>query len=402
MNYHSLSKKTFHTLQTLKDKALSRSNIELALESISAIAALYYSEGKVFRDDDLERNLIAISGLFKEKVHHKTTVSTVLFYDGYGVDIRGIALIYLLGLAKSGYNLVYIVPANAKNKQPSIDRALEGHSFTKIYIDERLNYCQKIDFIIDVYNSYSPQFAFSYILPWDVAGVCAFNCLLCKRIKIDLTDHKFWLGHNDFDFLVEFRQQGVSVAYNLRKVREDKIKLLPYYPYIDFNIEFDGFEFETKDKKLIFSGGALYKTFSEDLFFYKVVEHCLSTFSDTIFYYAGSGDFSQISRLKKNYPDRVFFSRERRDLYHVMQHCYFYLNTYPLFGGLMTQYALISGRVPMTLLSEGKKCGVIPNEEQYGFTFYNYSSFVDAIMFACKWLSPICPKVKLKSLFSVN
>ena len=45
----------------------------------------------------------------------------------------------------------------------------------------------------------------------------------------------------------------------------------------------------------------------------------------------------------------------------------------------MTQYALISGRVPMTLLPEGKKCGVIPNEERYGFVFHNYSSFIEEI-----------------------
>lgn len=379
MNYHSLRKKTLYILQALKKKALLKQDLELALESVSAIAALYYSEGKLFRDNDLEAALTTISEMVKDRVNKGTNANIVLFYDGYGEDLRGIALIYLLGIAKAGKEIIYIVPSESKNKQPSIDRALEGYRFTKIYMDGELNYCQKIDFIINIYNTYSPQLAFSYILPWDVAGVCAFNCFLCKRIKIDLTDHTFWLGHNDFDFLIEFRQQGASVAYYLREVQEDKIKLLPYYPFIDESINFNGFEFDIENKKLIFSGGALYKTFSENCLYYKIVEHCLYSYPDTVFYYAGSGDFSQICKLKKSFPDRVFYSKERSDLYQVMQHCYFYLNTYPLFGGLMTQYALRSGRVPMALLTEGKKCDVIPNEEQYEFVFYDSQLFIEEI-----------------------
>ena len=107
---------------------------------------------------------------------------------------------------------------------------------------------------------------------------------------------------------------------------------------------------EKKDKtKVIFSGGALYKTFSGDNLFYTTIDDILSQEKNVYFWYAGNGDDSKIKVLKEKFPKRVFFTKERKDLYQLLCNCDVYYSTYPICGGLMFQYAAIAGKVPLTL-----------------------------------------------------
>ena len=66
------------------------------------------------------------------------------------------------------------------------------------------------------------------------------------------------------------------------------------------------------------------------------------------FLYAGNGDDSELKKLVKSFPDRVHHMQERQDLYQVMENISVYLNTYPMIGGLMMQYAAKAGIVPVT------------------------------------------------------
>ena len=56
-----------------------------------------------------------------------------------------------------------------------------------------------------------------------------------------------------------------------------------------------------------------------------------------------------MDRLIQKYPNRVFLTPERSDLFQVLKHCYLYLSTYPVSGGLMFQYAASASKVPITL-----------------------------------------------------
>ena len=52
--------------------------------------------------------------------------------------------------------------------------------------------------------------------------------------------------------------------------------------------------------------------------------------------------------LMQRHPEQFFYTGERKDLYQVIQACDFYMNTSPIIGGLMTQYAAVAGRPPLT------------------------------------------------------
>ena len=72
--------------------------------------------------------------------------------------------------------------------------------------------------------------------------------------------------------------------------------------------------------------------------------------------FLGNGDFSIFKKFieNNNFQNRFFYGNERKDIFEVFKHCYFYLNTYPLCGGLMTQYACVTGKLPLTLNDENE------------------------------------------------
>ena len=68
--------------------------------------------------------------------------------------------------------------------------------------------------------------------------------------------------------------------------------------------------------------------------------------------------------LKQKYNDRVFHVEERKDLYQVLKHCVLYLNTYPMFGGLMMNYAATAGKIPITLKHNHDADGLLFNQSK--------------------------------------
>ena len=196
------------------------------------------------------------------------------------------------------------------------------------------------------------------------------------RYKINLTDHAFWLGCNAFDFSIEFRDYGASISHYYRNIPKEKIIKLPYYPYIDKSKDFEGYPFPVSENDLIiFSGGSLYKTFDgKGNLYYKIIDFCLCNYKQVKFWYAGSGDDSELVKLMRKYPNRVFHTDERNDLFQIMLNIDIYISTYPMSGGLMSQYSAIAGVVPLTLHS-GDETGGILNSDTVSYEFGNLEDF---------------------------
>ena len=80
----------------------------MVLELISNAAIILYNTNIYYADDDLEKYLKKISdNLCLEKFNTKDTTDTVIFFDGFGINDRGLAQIYLKSLC-SANNVVYV------------------------------------------------------------------------------------------------------------------------------------------------------------------------------------------------------------------------------------------------------------------------------------------------------
>lgn len=343
-------------------------NYEKALNIIGHLAYIFYEYNQTFRDDFLENKFVKIANLLRRDITSSDNKKEVLFYDGFGLDVRGLHQIYLKALLNLKYKIIYITREKAKNKQPITMKLLKENNVEIFYIPEGK--------LINRYNTLMqllkviPPTVFLYTTPWDVVGILAFTNLknYSTRYKINLTDHTNWLGVNSFDYLLEFREVGASISSNYRKISSPKILMQPYYPNLNAEISFKGFPFEKHDDDfIIFSGGGLYKTLDKGSTYYKLVGYCLDNSPNAKFWYAGEGDTSELIKLQSLYPNRIYYTKEREDLYQIMLNVDMYMNTYPLGGGLMLQFAAMAGLATLTFCEDDFEAGVLIDEDRLIF-----------------------------------
>lgn len=363
----------------VKLKEICKNNIqkhkfENSLAAISALAYIYYHRNQFYSCEILEKYLLQIGDQLRLSTISKDELQseTIFFYDGFGIDIRGLAYIYLKALCSlKNKKIIYATALQHEDRIPLLKSLLEKNGVEMVYFSITGGYLKQIKQIDALLQANKPGVSFIYTTPWDVAAVTVFNKQRnIKRVQVNLTDHAFWLGINMFDVCVEFRDYGFSLSRDYRKIPENKLTILPFYPHIENNCEYEGLPFSVEGKKLIFSGGALYKTLSDDNKYYKIVKEILTKHDDVVFLYAGSGDATKLNMLRTEFPERVYHITERKDFFKIIEKSYFYLNTYPHLGGLMTQYAVAAGKLPITLKYDQGSDGLLLNQNKIS-VFYS-------------------------------
>lgn len=363
-------------------KELKNHHPELALELISTCGNLLYNTNLYYIDNELESALKEVSFQIKLPLTSEKKDNVALLYDGFGLDNRGLAQIYVEALSKIK-NLVYVTYSEFKNNIPTIREIIEKNGGKVRFIDgKRMTFTEKIRVLNEIVLEEKPKDFLFYSYPNDVVATTLMNAYEGKisRYQINLTDHAFWLGARCIDKCIEFRDYGAWISKKYREISEEKIVKLPFYPKLHKERKFQGFPFEVKEnQKVVFSGGSLYKTLGDGNKYYQMVEHILECYEDVIFWYAGSGDDSEIKKIMKKYPERAYYSLERQDLYQVIKNSRLYLSTYPIPGGLMYQFAASAGRVPVTLHYDECNEGFLLEQKKLQVEFKRLDSLYDEV-----------------------
>lgn len=379
-------------LSGIKDKVIieiHRKNYDAALGLISVCAQILYKTNLYYMDTDLESYIENISAqLIAEKsIVAKTGPrddGAVIFYDGFGLNNRGLAQIYLKALGKAK-KLCYVTYESRKNSIPDLLGIVSQCGGESFFIEDGTPVGQ-IQQLTGIVNKVDAGHFFFYSNPDDVVATTvmfAFGGLM-TRYQINLTDHAFWIGAKPIDKCIEFRDYGAYLSAQYRNIPKSKIVMLPFYPQIDKEKRFKGYPFKLDpDQKVIFSGGSLYKTLGEGNLYYHIVDYILAKYKEVVFWYAGTGDDSEMKKLTAKYQGRVYLTEERDDLYQVLRNCYLYLNTYPICGGLMYQYAACAERVPLTFRFDADTDGFLIDQKALGVDFDDVDSLkaeIDKLM----------------------
>ncbi len=354
--------------------AINKKDYTNALELISLAGNILYNYNQYYSDENLEENIKVISeGILGKSELDNLNEDTVIFYDGFGLDTRGLAQIYLLALCNFK-KVIYVTNEKRRNSLPTIKKILKNGNHISYFLPE-LSKIDKIGELKKIIDQVKPKSIFMYTYPSDViiTTILHHYTNIIDRYQVNLTDHAFWLGNTCIDYCIEFRDYGAYISNKYRNIPKEKIILLPYYPIVNKEFDFEGYPFviHNQNAKIIFSGGSLYKTFGGEDKYYIIVDYILKSYDDVIFWYAGTGDRSKFDKLIKKYPGRIFLTPERKDLYQVLKHSYFYLSTYPICGGLMFQYAAVAGRLPLTLKYDDGTDGFLINQENLDIEFEN-------------------------------
>lgn len=353
-----------------------------ALSLVELASEISYFYNQFYYDDDLENYLRVISKKFLHiDVHKSYDRKTVLFYDGFGENTRGLALIYVKALCKN-FKVIYVTEKHNIRKIPSIVSVIEEYNCC-IRTVNASDYLGRAEAINKIIKETTPGVIFMYTTPSDVVMPMVMHAYkgVLTRFQINLTDHAFWLGADSCDYCIEFRDYGAYISNKYRRISKDKILMLPFYPIIDYGQVFLGYPFDADEsrQKIVFSGGSLYKTKGGNGLYYKIVRHILDNHKDVVFWYAGFGDRTDINQILKEYPGRAFLTNERPDLYQVLRHSCLYLSTYPVCGGLMFQYAALAKKPPITLKFGDVTDGFLIEQDLLGIQFDNFDDVINEI-----------------------
>ena len=306
-NYIKYRNKFYNKIQN----SLKKERYEDTFTLISSCSRMMYEWNQEYTSDLLEKAIESSSHLICNWKQEKFKEDVIVVYDAFGLDNRGLMQIYLNALCKIK-RTVYITYSENENRIPKIKEILKKNNAEIEYINSNFNYTKQIQQFWKILNTYKAKAAFLYTTPWDVVGISVFNHLenLCDRYQINLTDHAFWLGVNAFDKCIEFRDYGAYISNSFRKIPKEKIVKIPFYPQINEEIEFEGYPFKDESKKVMFSGGAIYKTVGDNGKFYSMVRNILKQNDNVVFWYASNDTVDELDNLLKDFPHRVYHTKE--------------------------------------------------------------------------------------------
>lgn len=373
--------KVINKLKLLIDVDINNERYEKAINTVKTLAEVYYGYNQIYTDIELEEKLLFIRDNILSKNIYDVDKDCVFFYDGFGLDLRGLAVVYARALTSLNYHVIYACPDTMRGKIPRIISEFDMDKTEIIYINKSRRNIERIKQIDSIFTKYKPRSAFFYTTPWDVEGAMAFsNNSSTIKFQIDLTDHAYWIGINAFDYIINGREMGASIAHYERGISRNRLIKLDCSPYINRDICERPLPFDIRTTKYVFTGGALYKTLGDKgLLYYKTIDNILENFKDISFLYAGSGNDGEIKKIISKYPGRAYLIAERPDFYELIKHCILYINSYPMFGGLMMRYAALAGKIPITLKHSSDADGILFNQEKLGIEYDDYDEFINEI-----------------------
>lgn len=340
-------KKTYNILKDSAKAAVVCRDYEYALQLIEKCDGLAEQFNWIYSDDELEDLLKAIADatIFRDENVFQPTANRVVFYDDFCVSFI-LVLQYLDALKDAGKEVIYITFQPRGERFEYILNRVARYPNVKMVILPRTSKVDDAQALYDEIVKYAPEqillhmFACSPIAPTLFALPCSI-----KKYNINLADQTFWLGARAIDYLLEFRQFGVSVSQQRRGIKPEQQLLVPFYPIVDNN-PFQGFpeKCTQQGKVLIFSGSDIYKVLDKKRMYWHLVKRLLDTFPEVVFLFATKGDGIGMDFLQKfihenHYEGRFIYTKFRPDINEVLIHSDIFMGTCPAGGALMSQLA---------------------------------------------------------------
>lgn len=329
-------------LWLIKEEAkikISKLNFLRGIEYIELFAKLSYKYNLFYTDDEVENLIDKISTSILGKIEIVNKENKIIFYDSFAMDNRGLTQQYLRAIFSWNCELLYIT--NNKIGQDILNE-LNNYSKVKIICYERNNFNDLKKVVKEIFD-FQPEKVLLHFSPWDISGFCIWNSIKnVNRFLINLTDHAFWLGKGCADYILEFRAYGSYLSVYHRNFPLNKLLLQPYYPIIN-NKKFEGFPFDKENKLIAFAGSNLYKIAGRENLFLNLIKEILQQNNDLIFVLAGPGDKTDIQDFidTNKLNERFYLIGNRNDISAVVENIDIFVNTFPMIGGLMSQYAAV-------------------------------------------------------------
>ena len=333
-------------IKHLAKKALKKGDVEKSLEYINNCVTIAQQFNFIYSDYELEALLKQIG----EKVlpeppkDYEAVKDRVVFFDDFCVSFI-LAIQYLDALVAEGKEILYLLYEKRRNFNTIMDK-IKDYPRLKVVVVKEEN---KEKLLNELYNQiiqFCPEKIMLHIEANSLIVPVMYQMPeIIDRYIVNLADQTFWLGAGAVDYVLEFRQFGVSVSQQRRKINPQQQLLVPFYPVVDGN-PFQGFpEGMQKDGKVvIFSGSDLYKVLDKKRMFWHLVKRVLDTFPEVVFWFATKLEKNANEYIEKfiednHFEGRFVYTKFRPDINEVLAHVDIFMGTCPVCGSLMSQLA---------------------------------------------------------------
>ena len=329
--------KIYKALLEETQRNVKNRNYDKALSTIDVFAMVAEKVNDIFREDVIEDTLkyIGESQIKIKKVNvYSNSTNKIVFYDQIGTTIC-LALQYLRALKSLGYEIFYIYEQRFRQLDPNLKEEVESvcaqtaYSTSGYSMEEAKRIQQLIvDYGASKLIAHSPCFgAMGSSIFYSLSGI--------EKYKIIPGDHHFYIGVDCFDHFIEFRDFGINVAINERKIPIEKISRLPYYPIVKSNMQFHGFPKIVKDKVIIAAAARELKFHGSEWFF-DFSKYILDNYSNVVILFIGGKSQKVLDFVEKNQLQNRFVALGyRTDFIECMKHIDIFFNSYP-WGSALT------------------------------------------------------------------
>ena len=355
-------------------KACGKARYDRAIRYVECATMIAYQTNEIYADDDLEELIGSLSrGLIVQSTGTPRPMpGKIVFYDSSGIDNVALTQQYLTAFATWNIELLYILnnPYSNARRAAYINDALRKNDKATVFcVPSHLTRSEAVRAIHREIIAFVPEKILLHLAPSDVVPLIVCNALSqCERYLINITDHAFWLGRDSVDYFLEFRNFGITISTEKRKIDPKRLLLQYYYPIISCQ-PFRGLPPVPDDRAVrIFSGGALYKIYGENERHFGLLRLLLNHYPEVVIYIAGSGNEAPIRRFihRNGYENRLHLIGQRDDIVHVFRNIDIYLSTYPIGGGLMTQLAAYCSVPVLAFADKNISCKYIDELLPYG------------------------------------
>lgn len=370
--------KEYNDLKVFAVSAYNNKNYENVYDLVRCASTLAYQLNFRYADDELELLLNKVAKETLSVTQFSPIKGRYVFYDYFGIDNRGLTQQYLHALKVWGVEFLYILESPGLSENSDIYKEIRSIEHAQIHVvPDGISQVEKTRNIVEVISNYRPERAFLHLAPWDVLAVSVWSMFgNVEKYFIDLTDHAFWLGKSCSDYFIGFRDYGFSIATDFRGIDSQRLLKQPYYPILNKS-NFEGFPVSLEAKTIIFSGASYYKIYGENNAFLNILKRIVEDNPDAVVLFAGSGNDRPFRKfIKQNgLAGRIVLIGNRKDINEVFKRCDIYLNTYPVIGGLMSQYAVANGKPIIGYTTDDIPCNF--SEGLFDQSLPNKSTFTD-------------------------
>ena len=384
-------------IDTFKQKArksIERRKYNDAITYVKAAAWVKYEFYIGFVDDELEFFLRQISHYIPHRKLNYNKQGGIVLIDAFSKDTQGLSAQYIDAVISTGKRLLYIYENNFTDSS-SLYKTLKSYSPAVLAkVPNNHNEFEKAIWIYNQIMDFGATNILMHLSP-DSASECTALYALppnINRYQIDLTDHAFWIGIGCSDYTIEFQQIGCSLSQKERGFQSKQILLLPFYPIIN-NIPFEGFPLLKDKAVIIFSGGTYYKVIDTEDTFFKLSQKILDSNHNAVILFATKDPQGVVRRKVDQYnlTGRFIVLPFRKDIAAIFQHIDIYLETYPVGGGLMCQYAA-NFSIPILNYKNESSEDSVGQKHKVSFTSKTEDSFIKESIRLCN--DPIYRKEK--------